>query len=304
MSTKKICKAKKSKRQGTKERVKKDLKIRASKRKMKKEAKNLKKLGIVKYKSNNNELRIPNLYPFKKQLLEQLKNKKDGEKRAVELANKDASESRAKMLSAAIASQNENADDKMQIEDIIEEDFDSKRVKNNLKPLRYIFDNADVVIEVLDARDPEGCRSRKTEQQFIAEHPDKKLILVLNKIDLVPLEIAKKWKRVLSREFPTVLFKSNLQEQTDNLSSNKLYNKSIEERTELANELISSSKSVGAEKLMEIIKNYSRTGTGDVSSIVLGVLGFPNVGKSSLINSLTKRRVVGVSSVAGYTKTI
>lgn len=164
MSTKKICKAKKSKRQGTKERVKKDLKIRASKRKMKKEAKNLKKLGIVKYKSNNNELRIPNLYPFKKQLLEQLKNKKDGEKRAVELANKDASDSRAKMLSAAIASQNENADDKMQIEDIIEEDFDSKRVKNNLKPLRYIFDNADVVIEVLDARDPEGCRSRKTEQ--------------------------------------------------------------------------------------------------------------------------------------------
>lgn len=127
---------------------------------------------------------------------------------------------------------------------------------------------------------------------------------MLNKIDLVPLEIAKKWKRVLSREFPTVLFKSNLQEQTDNLSSNKLYNKSIEERTELANELISSSKSVGAEKLMEIIKNYSRTGTGDVSSIVLGVLGFPNVGKSSLINSLTKRRVVGVSSVAGYTKTI
>jgi hypothetical protein len=41
---------------------------------------------------------------------------------------------------------------------------------------------ADVVLEVLDARDPLGCRSYTTEQQILALDPNKKIILVLNKI--------------------------------------------------------------------------------------------------------------------------
>lgn len=86
--------------------------------------------------------------------------------------------------------------------------------------------------------------------------------------------------------------------------SNKLYTWSIDEWKELAADLISSAKSVGSDKLLEIIKNYSRTDSGKVSSITVGVIGYPNVGKSSVINSLANRKAVGVSSVAGYTKTI
>ena len=37
-------------------------------------------------------------------------------------------------------------------------------------------------------------------------------------------------------------------------------------------------------------------------AITVGVIGFPNVGKSSLINSLKRSRAVGVSSQPGYTK--
>jgi ribosome biogenesis GTPase A len=37
----------------------------------------------------------------------------------------------------------------------------------------------------------------------------KKLILVLNKIDLVPLPVIYEWKKILELEFPTVLFKGS-----------------------------------------------------------------------------------------------
>lgn len=37
-------------------------------------------------------------------------------------------------------------------------------------------------------------------------------------------------------------------------------------------------------------------------SYLLGCVGFPNVGKSSLINSLTRTRAVGVSAMPGFTK--
>jgi len=47
---------------------------------------------------------------------------------------------------------------------------------------------------------------------------------------------------------------------------------------------MSSSKSVGADKLLELIKNYSKN-EGIKTSVTVGVIGYPNVGKSSLINS-------------------
>jgi len=53
-----------------------------------------------------------------------------------------------------------------------------------LKELKKVIEAADVLIEVLDARDPEGCRSKELEKQII--NSNKKLLLVVNKIDLVP----------------------------------------------------------------------------------------------------------------------
>lgn len=59
---------------------------------------------------------------------------------------------------------------------------------------------------MLDARDPEGCRNKEVEAQAAAA--GKKVLLVLNKIDLVPPQNARLWQRALRREFATVLFKA------------------------------------------------------------------------------------------------
>jgi nuclear GTP-binding protein len=43
---------------------------------------------------------------------------------------------------------------------------------------------SDVILEVLDARDPLGCRCRAIEQQILKQDANKKIILVLNKIGM------------------------------------------------------------------------------------------------------------------------
>ena len=60
---------------------------------------------------------------------------------------------------------------------------------------------------------------------------------------------------------------------------------------------------VGGEALMGLLKNYARA-RGIKKSLVVGVVGFPNTGKSSVINSLKRRKAVAVSPVPGCTKTL
>jgi nuclear GTP-binding protein len=49
-----------------------------------------------------------------------------------------------------------------------------------------VIDCADVLIQVLDARDPMGTRTKYIERYLKKEKPHKQLIFVLNKCDLVP----------------------------------------------------------------------------------------------------------------------
>lgn len=58
--------------------------------------------------------------------------------------------------------------------------------------LLQVIDAADVVIEVLDVRDPLGCRCPELEEAVLQREGNKKLLLVLNKIgDCVSIFISK-----------------------------------------------------------------------------------------------------------------
>lgn len=50
-----------------------------------------------------------------------------------------------------------------------------------------VIDSSDVVVQVLDARDPLGTRCYQVEKYLKKEKSHKNLIFVLNKVDLVPI---------------------------------------------------------------------------------------------------------------------
>ncbi|TFK22857.1 hypothetical protein FA15DRAFT_671103 [Coprinopsis marcescibilis] len=145
-----------------------------------------------------------------------------------------------------------------------------------LKSLHKVIDESDIILLILDARDPEGCRSRLVEEEVRRrESEGKKLVFVLNKIDLVPRGNAQAWLKHLRHSTPTLPFLSSA---SQNSKSN-----------------ISSST---APALMKLLKAYKPK----TQSITIGVVGYPNVGKSSLINSLKRSKACSVAAVPGHTK--
>lgn len=125
------------------------------------------------------------------------------------------------------------------------------------KELKKVVDASDVIIEVLDARDPEGCRNKEIEDQAVKE--GKKVVLLINKIDLVPPQNARMWQRYLRREFPAILFKATTQSQNSNIATGAtLHKKSLMQNAEMIEKMTSQSLAVGAENLLNVLKNYAR----------------------------------------------
>jgi nuclear GTP-binding protein len=62
-----------------------------------------------------------------------------------------------------------------------------------------------------------------------------------------------------------------------------------------------SNECLGADTLIKLLKNYSRS-LNIKTSITVGVIGLPNVGKSSVINSLKRSKVCDVGATPGLTK--
>lgn len=138
------------------------------------------------------------------------------------------------------------------------------------KVFKNVIEGSDVVLYVLDARDPDGTRSKEVERQIMAD-PNKRLILILNKIDLIPAPVLKSWLLHLRRSFPTLPLRA----------SNPAANARTFDHKQLTGKATS-------ETLFRALKTYSHASQLK-RAITVGVIGYPNVGKSSVINALTAR---------------
>ncbi len=139
------------------------------------------------------------------------------------------------------------------------------------RELYKVLDCSDVVIEVLDARDPMGTRSRHVEDHLRKDARHKHLIFVLNKCDLVPVWVTRRWVDVLSREYPTLAFHASV------------------------------NNPFGKGSLINLLRQFSQLHK-EKKQISVGFIGYPNVGKSSVINTLKKKAVCKAAPVPGETK--
>lgn len=149
--------------------------------------------------------------------------------------------------------------------------FDKGQSRRIWGELFKVIDSSDVVIQVIDARDPMGTRSKYLENFVKRERKHKHLVLLLNKADLIPAWASARWLRILSREYPTLVFHSSI---TNPFGKGSLIN------------LLRQFKQLHPEK----------------KSISCGLVGYPNVGKSSVINTLRGKKVSKVAPVPGETK--
>lgn len=131
----------------------------------------------------------------------------------------------------------------------------------------------DVVIELLDSRIP--ISSRNPDIQQITKN--KRKIILLNKVDLADETITKKWQENLSKEAPCLLTDSNTGKGVDKVS------KKIDELMK-------------EEKERQISRGRIN------KTIRVMILGIPNVGKSSFINRISKRKSLEVANRPGVTR--
>lgn len=276
--------------------------IKKKEKSAKKRMKKLKK--TTHHKKLSKDPGIPNLFPYKKKLLQKILQKSN------ELENQKQNSiiNKAQNRSDENFSPSENNLKNLKSEN-------SRLVPKNQKYsniLHKVIEISDIILFVLDARDPNGCRNRKLENLIQSQMSDnlgtqKKLILIINKIDLVPAMITNKWLNYLKREFPVIVFKASTQTQQTRLGVSKTTQKDINDR-----ELNRTNLCVGAETLLSLIKSYSRScylphksnSKSLPKNIKVGVIGYPNTGKSSLINSLKRKKIAAVSPVPGHTKDI
>ncbi|KAJ9579816.1 hypothetical protein L9F63_004522, partial [Diploptera punctata] len=177
-------------------------------------------------------------------------------------------------------------------------------IKAFYKEFKKVVEEADIVLEVLDARDPLGTRCKQVEQAVLDSRGNKRLVYLLNKADLVPRKNLESWLMYLRRSFPAVPFKASTQLQNRCLGRRKMNKSSSKVKANLEsveNKDLQGSKCFGAELVMTLLANYCRN-KGIKTSITVGVVGLPNVGKSSIINSLKRSRACHVGATPGITK--
>jgi nuclear GTP-binding protein len=164
------------------------------------------------------------------------------------------------------------------------------------KVFKEVVEQADVVLYILDARDPEGTRSRDVERSVMsAASRGKRLILVLNKIDLIPPPILRAWLIHLRRSFPAIPLRA----------SNAAPNAHTFNHRDMTVQSTSGT-------LFRALKSFA-AGSNLKRAISVGVIGYPNVGKSSVINAIRSRLsgnkgrqkdACPAGAEAGVTKTI
>ncbi|KAH9947080.1 NGP1NT-domain-containing protein [Amylocystis lapponica] len=155
--------------------------------------------------------------------------------------------------------------------DIIEPIYAKGTSRRIYGELYKVIDSSDVILHILDARDPMGTLCQSVLEYIKKEKAHKQVVLVINKCDLVPNWVTARYIQHLTPRYPTLAFHA------------------------------SPNHSFGKGSLIQLLRQFSQLHS-DKKQISVGFIGYPNVGKSSVINTLKSGKVCNVAPVPGETK--
>ncbi|KDR85512.1 hypothetical protein GALMADRAFT_366213 [Galerina marginata CBS 339.88] len=137
--------------------------------------------------------------------------------------------------------------------------------------LYKVIDSSDVILHILDARDPLGTMCESVLDSIRKEKSHKQVVLIINKCDLVPNWVTARYIQHLTPRYPTIAFHA------------------------------SPNHSFGKGSLIQLLRQFSQLHS-DKKQISVGFIGYPNVGKSSVINTIKSGKVCRVAPIPGETK--
>ena len=191
------------------------------------------------------------------------------------------------------------------------------------KQLWHVVDKSDLLIQIIDCRNPFFFRNEDLTQYVKEVSSIKQNFLLVNKADLIPESIRKCMSQLLiEKKIDHVFFSALIeQEKIDQLfeekieidtTDNLLFDSHAHE-IEINTERIFDRKSLHllfkkfqnefmlSKKFHNVEENLSGK---PKNHFVVGMVGFPNVGKSSAINALCGKKKVGVDAKPGKTKNL
>ena len=132
----------------------------------------------------------------------------------------------------------------------------------------------DIVLEIIDARVPNSSKNPDIDKLTT----NKPKLTIVNKIDLADEEMNKKWKEYFDKNNKPAIFMSSFKSVDKALI--------VKNIKKIINHILEKEKSQGRKE----------------RSIRIMIVGIPNVGKSTFINQLVKKKITQVGNKPGVTR--
>lgn len=204
------------------------------------------------------------------------------------------------------------------------------------RQLWRVIERSDLIVQIVDARNPLLFRSEDLENYVKAVDPKKENLLLINKADMMSLTQRHAWARHLKKagiafKFFSAHLAKEMNEARDREEEEESEEESSEDETPVARSRSAGKQPAAAaesaeqsgededeeggaavddddteiltvDELEEIFLRHKPIDTSVERKLQVGLVGYPNVGKSSTINALIGATKVSVSSTPGKTK--
>jgi len=211
------------------------------------------------------------------------------------------------------------------------------------RQLWRVVERSDLVVQIVDARNPLVFRSEDLERYVKENGEEKKNLLLINKADMLTVNQRMKWAEYFQKnDIEYVFFSAKIEKDYQDLEKEKekLLKERLEQTQKARNEI--EEEEIAENSINQVIdeeikktehaledmhlKNEEELKVPKVARIysaedlvtlllekcpfskhnpdkqIIGLVGYPNVGKSSTINAVTGAKKVAVGSTPGKTK--